>query len=122
MRACVRTSETWLLRSREERGLKVFENRLQDGMFELKREQVTGAGQSCVTGSFMARTVGRWRRNVARMREKHVQGFGWEIVGIAWNVMAAKYVTDMGCQSVEWICLAQGRDKWRAVVSSAADF
>jgi hypothetical protein len=55
---CVRACETWLLQSREERGLKFFENRLQGGMFELKREQVTGAGQSCVTGSWMVRTVG----------------------------------------------------------------
>ena len=75
------------MQSREERGLKVFENMLQSGMFGLKREQVTGAGQSCVTGSFMVRTVGRRTRNVARMREKHVRGFGWETVGVAWKVM-----------------------------------
>jgi hypothetical protein len=79
--------ETWLLQSREERGLKVFEHRLQGGMFELKREQVTGVGQSCVSGSFMLRTVGRWRKNVARMRKKHMQGFGCETVGVAWKVM-----------------------------------
>ena len=35
---------------------------------------------------------------------------------------ASKYVADTGCQSVEWVCLAQGRDKWRAVVNTAGDF
>ena len=30
---------------------------------------------------------------------------------------AAKYVTE--CQSVEWVCLAKGRDKCRAVVNTA---
>jgi len=75
------------VQSREERGLKVFENRLHGGMFEFKREQVTGAGQIWVTGSVMVRTVGRWRRNVARVREKHVHGFGWDTVGVAWKVM-----------------------------------
>ena len=34
--------ETWSLKLREERRLRVFENRVLRGVFELKRDEVTG--------------------------------------------------------------------------------
>ena len=98
------------MKSREERGLKDFENGLQSGMFGLKRERVTWAGQTCVMRSFMVRTVVRWRRNVARMREKIRAGFWLGSCRFSLEGNASKYVTDTGCQRVEWVCLAQGRE------------
>ena len=35
---------------------------------------------------------------------------------------ATKYVTDAGCQCVEWVCLALGRDKWLSLVNTAGNF
>jgi hypothetical protein len=34
--------ETWSLKSREERRLKVFENRVLEGIFGSRRDEVTG--------------------------------------------------------------------------------
>ena len=38
--------ETWLLTLREERRLRVFENRVLRGIFEPKRDEVTGSGEN----------------------------------------------------------------------------
>ena len=41
--------ETWLLTLREERRLRVFENRVLRKVFGPKRDEVTGNGESCIT-------------------------------------------------------------------------
>jgi hypothetical protein len=41
--------ETWSLTLREERRLKVFENRVLRKVFGPKRDEVTGNGESCIT-------------------------------------------------------------------------
>ena len=38
--------ETWSLTFREERSLRVFENRVLRGIFEPKRDEVTGSGEN----------------------------------------------------------------------------
>jgi hypothetical protein len=43
--------ETWSLTLREERRLRVFENRVLRGVFGPKRDDVTGNGESCVMRS-----------------------------------------------------------------------
>ena len=44
-------SETWSLTLREERRLRVFENRVLRIVFGPKRDEVTGNGESCITRS-----------------------------------------------------------------------
>jgi hypothetical protein len=41
--------ETWSLTLREERRLRVFENRVLGKVFGPKRDEVTGNGESCIT-------------------------------------------------------------------------
>jgi hypothetical protein len=43
--------ETWSLTLREERRLRVFENRVLRKLFGPKRDEVTGNGESCITRS-----------------------------------------------------------------------
>jgi hypothetical protein len=43
--------ETWSLILREERRLRVFENRALRRVFGPKRDEVTGNGESCITRS-----------------------------------------------------------------------
>ena len=45
MRVVVYGRETWLLTSREERRLKVFENMVLRRIFGSKRDEVTGEGR-----------------------------------------------------------------------------
>ena len=43
--------ETWSLTLREERRLRVFQNRVLRKVFGPKRDEVTGNGESCITRS-----------------------------------------------------------------------
>ena len=49
--------ETWSLTLREERGLRVFENRVLRGIFEPKRDELTGSGENYIMRSFIICTV-----------------------------------------------------------------
>ena len=85
--------ETWLLALREERRLRVFENRVLRRIFGPKRDAVTGecrklhneelSGRYCspnIIRMIKSRRM-RWAGNVARMRrveERCIQGFGGE--------------------------------------------
>ena len=44
--------ETWLLTLREERRLRVFENRVLRRIFWPERDEVTGSGEDYITRSF----------------------------------------------------------------------
>ena len=43
--------ETWSVTLREERRLRVFENRVLMRVFESKRDEVTGNGENCIKKS-----------------------------------------------------------------------
>ena len=45
--------ETWSLTLREERRLRVFENRVLRRIFGPKRDEVTGNGENCIMRSLM---------------------------------------------------------------------
>jgi hypothetical protein len=49
--------ETWSLRIREERRLRVFENRVLRRTFGPKREEVTGSGGNYIMRSLTIRTA-----------------------------------------------------------------
>jgi hypothetical protein len=44
---------------REEHRLRVFENRVLRRIFGLKRDEVTGGGENCITRSFVIYTLRR---------------------------------------------------------------
>jgi len=49
--------KTWSITLREERGLRVFENRVLRGIFEPKRDELTGSGENYIMRSFIICTV-----------------------------------------------------------------
>jgi hypothetical protein len=49
--------ETWSLTLREERRLRVFENRVLRKIFRSKRDGVTGGGENYIMRSFMTCTA-----------------------------------------------------------------
>ena len=82
--------ETWSLTLREERRLRVFENRVLRRVFGPKRDEVTGEWRKlhneelndvyCSTNTFgviKSRRM-RWAGNVAHMGERCIQCFGGE--------------------------------------------
>jgi hypothetical protein len=74
--------ETWSLTLREERGLRVFENRVLRGIFGTKRNEVTGEWRKLRSGELndlycspnIVRVIKsrrmRWAGHVARVRER----------------------------------------------------
>jgi hypothetical protein len=48
---------TWPVTLREERRLRVFENRVLRKIFRPERDEVTGGGEDCITRSFMICTA-----------------------------------------------------------------
>jgi hypothetical protein len=48
--------ETWSITLREERRLRLFENRVLRGIFATNEEGVTGTGEECIRMSFMLST------------------------------------------------------------------
>jgi hypothetical protein len=49
--------ETWSLTLREECRLRVFENRVLRGIFEPKRDELTGSGENYIMRSFIICTA-----------------------------------------------------------------
>jgi hypothetical protein len=49
--------ETWSLTLREEHKLRVFENKVLMKIFGLKRDEVMGGGENCITRSCMIFTL-----------------------------------------------------------------
>ena len=70
----------------------------------------------------------RWAGNVARMWEwRGYTGFWWgnlrerdhsEDPGVDGSVILTWDIQEVGCGGVDWIDLAQGRDRWRALVNA----
>ena len=85
--------ETWSLTLREERRLRVFENRVLRRVFGPKRDEVTGEWRKLhneehndlysstnIIPVIQSRRMG-WTRHVARMGERCMQVFGGETWG-----------------------------------------
>jgi hypothetical protein len=132
--------ETLTLMLREEHRLKVFENRVFRRIFGPKRDEVTGGwrklhneelnglySSSSIFRVIKARRM-RWAGHVARMGE--VRGAYNILVGRPegrrplgrprrrWEDNIKMDLTEIGFGDVDWIHLAQDRDRWRAVVNT----
>jgi hypothetical protein len=132
--------ETWSLRLREEQSLRVFENRVLRRIFVPKRDEVTGEWRKLrnvevhnlysspdIIRQVKSRRM-RWAGHVARMGEE-IKVYkvlvrkpeGKRPLGRPrgkWEDEIRMDLRVIGLGSVDWIRLAQDRDRWRAVVSA----
>jgi hypothetical protein len=132
--------ETWSLTLREEHRLKVFENRVLRRIFGPKRDEVMGEWRklhneelhSLYSSPDIIRQVKsrrmRWAGHVARMGEERKvykvlvrKPKGKKPLGRPrrrWEDWIRMDLGEIGLGGVDWIRLAQDRDRWRAVVSA----
>jgi hypothetical protein len=101
--------ETWSLTLREERRLRVFENRVLWRIFGPKRHEDWRKLHSVELynlygyfSSYIVRVM-RWVEHVGRMREM-------------WNEY--KENLEIGWEDAVWINLVQDRSRWRSVVNA----
>jgi hypothetical protein len=132
--------ETWSLTVREEHRLWVFQNRVLRRIFGLRRDEVTGEWRKLhneelrdlycspsIIRIIKSRRM-RWAGHVARMGEKKneyrfvvVKPEGKRPLGRPshrWVDNIKKDLGEVGRGDVDWIGLAQDRNKWRALVNS----
>jgi hypothetical protein len=131
--------ETWSLTLREERRLRVFENRVLRRIFGPKRdkvgkwrklhnEELNNVYSSPNIVWVIKSRRWRWAVHVARMGEG--RGVYRVLVGKPegrrplgrprrrWENNIRMDLREVGCGCVDWIELAQDRDRWRALVSA----
>jgi len=132
--------ETWSLTLREERRLRVFENRVLRRIFGPKRDEVTGERRKLhneelndlytspnIVQVIKSRRM-RWAGHVARMGERRDvyrvlvgKSEGKRTLGRPrrrWEDNIKMDLQEVGCGSVDCIGLAQDRDRWRALVNA----
>jgi hypothetical protein len=133
--------ETRSLKLREEHRLRVFENRMLRRIFGPKRDEVTGEWRKLHNGELhnlysspdIIRQIKsrrmRWTGHVARMGEgrnvyrvlvgKPEGKRPLERPRCRWEDVIKMDLRKIGCGvGVEWIHLAQDRDRWRTVVNA----
>jgi hypothetical protein len=132
--------ETWSLTLREEHRLRVFEKRVLRSIFGPRRDEVTGewrklhneklndlySSPSIIT--LMKSRRMRWAGHVARMGQKRNayrllvgKPEGSRTLGRPrrrWLDNIRIGFVEVGWGDVDWIGLAQERDRWRALVNS----
>jgi hypothetical protein len=134
--------KTWSLTLIEEHRLRVFENRVLRRIFRPKRDEVTGEWRKLhneelrdlYSSPSIIRIIKlrrmRWAAHVARMGEK--RNAYWLLVGNPegkkplgsprrrWvdNTRSRMNLGEVGWGDVDWIGLAQDRDRWRDLVNS----
>ena len=136
--------ETWSLTLREERRLRVFENRVLRRVFGAKRDEVTGEWRKLPNEELrdlysfpsIVRVVKsrrmRWAGHVAQMGEG--RGVHGVLVGKPegkrplgrprrrWEDNIKMYLQEVEGGCGDWMELAQDRDRWRAFVSAVMNF
>jgi hypothetical protein len=128
--------ETWSLTLREEYRLRVFENRVLGRIFGPKRDEVTGEWRKLpneelhilYSSPYIIRQIKsrrmRWAGHVERMgEERNVMGKpqGKRPLGRPrrrWEDGIRMDLREIGLESVDWIQLAQDKDRWRALVNT----
>jgi len=132
--------ETWSLTLREKRKLRVFENMVLRRIFGPRRDEVTGQWRRLHNEELndlycspnIVRVIKwsrmRWAGHVARMCEE--RGVYWVLVGKPegrrplgrprrrWVDNIRMDLQEVGCGYMDWIGLAQIRDRWRTLVSA----
>jgi len=126
----------------EERKLRVCENMVLRRIFEPKREEETGErrrlhneelinlySSPIIVRVIKSRTM-RWAGHVARMCEEkgcisswlgnRREGDHWGDLGVdGWIILGTiSRRWEVGCGYMDWIGLAQDRDRWRTFVSA----
>ena len=132
--------ETWSLRFREERRLRVFENGVLRRIFGPRKDEVTGEYRKLhneelndlysspnIVRVIKSRRMG-WAGDVARMgEERSVSGVlvgkpdGRRPLGRPrhrWEINIKMDLQKEGFGRMEWIELAQDMDRWRALVNA----
>jgi hypothetical protein len=124
---------------REERSLRIFENRVLRRIFEPKRDEVTGKWRKFhneelhdmysspnIVRVIKSRRI-KWVVYVAQTAER--RGVYRVLVGktegkippgrprCRWEDNIKMDLQEVGCGGVDWIGLAQDRDRWRALVN-----
>ena len=132
--------ETWSLTLRDERRLRVFENRVLRRVFGLKRDEVTGEWRKLhneelsdlyslpnIVRVVKSRRI-RWAGHVARMGEG--RGVHRVLMGKPeekrplgrprrrWEDNIKMDLREVGGGGGDWMELAQDRDRWRALVDT----
>ena len=130
---------TWSLTLRKERRLRVFENKVLMRIFGRKRDEVTGEWRKLHKEKLNAlysspniirviKSGMRWVGHVARMGEK--VGVYRVLVGKPegkrplgrprrrWEDNIKMDLQEVGCGGMDWIELAQERERWRALVNA----
>ena len=132
--------ETWSLPLREKRKLRVFENMVLRRIFGPRRDEVTGEWRRMhneelndlypspnIVRVIKSRRM-RWSGHVARMGEE--RGVYRVLVGKPegrrplgrprrrWADNIRTDLQEVGCGYMDWIGLAQDRDRWRTLVSA----
>ena len=132
--------ETWSLTLRKERNLRAFENRVLRRIFGPRRDEVTGEWRrlhneelhDLYSSPNIVRVIKsrrmRWAGHVVCMGEERVvyrvlvgKPEGRRPLGRPRRRWADNIRTDrqeVGCVYVDWIGLAQDRDRWRTLVSA----
>jgi len=132
--------ETWSLILREEHRLRVFENRVLRRIFGAKRDEVKGEWKKLyneelndlytspnIVQVIKSRRM-RWAGHVAHMGEG--RGVYRVLVGKSegkrplgrprprWEDNIKMDLQEVGFRGMDWIKLAQDRDRWRALVNA----
>jgi len=130
----------WSRILKEERRLRVFENWVLRRIFGPRTDKVTGKWRKLyneelndlysspnVFRMIKSRKM-RWVGHVARIGE--MRGLYWVLVGkpkgkrrlgrprCRWEDNIKMYLKEVGYESMDWIELAQYRDRWRALVNA----
>jgi len=128
--------ETWSLTLWEERRLKVFENKVLRRIFGAERDKVTGEWRKLHSDLYCSPNIVRliksrrirWAGHVARMGKRRDvytvlvgKPEGKRPLGRPrrrWEDNIKMDLQEVECGGMEWIELAEDKDRWRALVNA----